>query len=466
MVEKSFAKPLPHNINAERAVLGALLLRPEAINEIADLIQPEDFYHLSHSIIFITLTELYEEEQTFDLITLTNRLTQKKKLDEAGGVGYLASLIEAVPTALNIVYHAEIVSKKALSRKLLVVSNKVVYDCFEDSESITSVLDRAEQEIFKLGEQRIRSNVSHVGQIITNNLEKLEKLYQRKETVTGISSGFLELDKLTSGFQNSDMIIIAARPSVGKTSLLLNMAQYIAINEKQPILLFSLEMSKEAIGTRLLSSMGKLKSEKLRTGNLSQKDWDTVSNAASELYKAPIYIDETANISVLELRAKARRMKNIHDIAIIFIDYLQLMKAAGRIESRQQEIAQISSSLKALAKEINVPIVVCSQLSRDIEKRREKKPRLSDLRESGSIEQDADVIGFLYRDDDDQDVMNVPGKSTNINLLIAKQRNGPTGNVPLLFFNQITLFRSKARNVHSSPKPVSVENEDEDEPPY
>ncbi|MFC1850421.1 replicative DNA helicase [candidate division CSSED10-310 bacterium] len=467
MADSDVSKPLPHNIEAERAVLGALLLDNDSLNIALELIVIDDFYLTAHSLIYSLMIDLYEMEQSFDVITLTNKLNQEKKLKSVGGAGYLASLLEAVPTAANIAYHAEIVAQKSLSRQVLTLGNAVVHECYDDSESISSILDRVEKQFFDLGERRIKSNVVHIKEVIKDNFDKLDKLYQRQEQITGIPSGFSDLDELTSGFQNSDLIIVAARPSVGKTSFLLNVAEYVTVREKKPALFFSLEMSNESVANRLLCSIARIDSQKMRTGFLSRDDWSLLKDASDDLYKSPLYIDDTPGMTVLELRAKARRMKALHNIQIIFVDYLQLMKGIhAKPESRQQEISQISGALKALAKELDIPVLVCSQLSRDIEKRREKEPKLSDLRESGSIEQDGDVIGFLHRASEDED-FSIDGQSNIIQFVLGKQRNGPTGIFKLVFIKKYTRFQSMSRSQQQPPIESDMDEEfDADVAPF
>lgn len=466
MSDSGFDKPLPHSLEAERAVLGALLIANDSINAAIELVRSDDFFQTAHAIIFATMLELYEEEQKFDLITLSERLKQKKRLKDVGGAGYLASLLESVPTAVNVTHHAQIVAQKSLNRQLLSIGNKVVHECIDDGEPIAEILDRVERDIFVLGERRFGSNVVHIGEILKESFERIGQLFQQKQMITGVPSGFKDLDQLTSGFQPSDLIIIAARPSVGKTSFLLNIAEYASVHEKMPSLLFSLEMSKEAIANRLLCAIARIDSQKMRTGFLSQKDFNDLRGAADQLYKSPIYIDDTPGMNVLEIRAKARRMKNQHDIRIIFVDYLQLLRAVGRIDSRQQEISQISGALKDLAKELRIPVVVCSQLSRDIEKRKEKEPKLSDLRESGSIEQDGDVIGFLHKPDAEDD-LSLEGQSSIVEFVLGKQRNGPTGSFKMVFLKRFTRFQNMSRSQQVTQQvPPEAQETDESEVPF
>lgn len=456
-----FDKPLPQNIDAERSVLGALLLNSESINLAIHIVQPEDFFREAHAVLFRTMIELDDEGLEFDLVSVSERLAQKKKLGEVGGAPYLASLMEVVSTAANIEHHCQIVAEKSLSRQLLRLGHKVVQEAFEDGEPISAVLDRTEQNIFQLAEKKIKNDVVKIDKIIQDSIERISLLHQRKESITGIPSGFHDLDKLTNGFQNSDMIIIAARPSVGKTSFVLNIAEYVALKQKLPVLIFSLEMSKESIVQRLLCSVARIDSQNLRRGFLTRDDWSQLRAAADLLDKAPIYLDDTPGMNIMEMRAKARREKNSHDIRMIFIDYLQLMKGVGRIESRQQEISQISRSVKEMAKEINLPVLICSQLSREIEKRKEKEPRLSDLRESGSIEQDGDVIGFLHQPEVEAE-LGADESSKIIELVLAKQRNGPTGNINLVFRGKYTRFETRATRDQETASDVLDEEEMEE----
>lgn len=436
--ELSSHKIPPQNLEAEQSVLGGILIENEAINKVMEILTPDDFYRDGHRKIYAALIDLSERDEPADLITMTNELRKKDQLDAIGGASYLASLIDSVPTAANIEYYARIVREKAVLRKLIETSTEIITQSYQDRGDVENFLDEAEKAIFEISERRVRPAFYSIREVVKASLDTISKLYEKKELITGIPSGFKELDKMTAGFQPSDMIIVAGRPSMGKTAFCLNVAQYAAIERKTPIAIFSLEMSKEQLVIRMLCSQSQVEGTRLRTGFLHESDWTKLTLAAGTLYEAPIFIDDTAALSVLELRAKARRLKADHRLGMLVIDYLQLMKGRSRVESRQQEISEISRSLKALAKELNIPVIAVSQLSRKTEERTGNRPQLSDLRESGAIEQDADVILFLFREEVYNRQEENQGKAE---LIIGKQRNGPIGKVDLAFMDRFTTFK-------------------------
>jgi replicative DNA helicase len=430
----------PQNIEAEQSVLGGILIENEAINKVLEILTPDDFYRDAHRRIFEALIILSERDEPADVITLTNELRNKNQLDVVGGSSYIALLIDSVPTAANIEYYANIVKEKSVLRKLINASTEIITRSYGDMDDIEALLDKAEQEIFQISRDRVKPSFHPIREVVKSSFKTLEKLYEKKELVTGVPSGFKELDRMTAGFQPSDLVIVAGRPSMGKTALCLNIAQYAAIEKRIPVAIFSLEMSKEQLGIRMLCSEAHVEGTHLRTGYLSESDWPKLTLAAGNLSDAPIYIDDTAALTALELRAKARRLRAEYDLGIVMIDYLQLMKGRAKVESRQQEISEISRSLKALAKELNIPIIAVSQLSRKTEERRDFRPQLSDLRESGAIEQDADLILFLYRDELYNRSEDNPNRG-KAEVIIGKQRNGPIGKIELAFLDKFTTFK-------------------------
>ena len=436
--ELSSHKIPPQNLEAEQSVLGGILIENQAINKVMEILTPDDFYRDGHRKIYAALIDLSERDEPADLITITNELRKKDQLDAIGGASYLASLIDSVPTAANIEYYARIVREKAVLRKLIETSTEIITQSYQDRGDVENFLDEAEKAIFEISERRVRPAFYSIREVVKDSLDTISRLYEKKELITGIPSGFKELDKMTAGFQPSDLVIVAGRPSMGKTAFCLNVAQYAAIERKTPVAIFSLEMSKEQLVLRMLCSQSQVEGTRLRTGFLHESDWTKLTLAAGTLYEAPIFIDDTAALSVLELRAKARRLKAEHRLGLLVIDYLQLMKGRARVESRQQEISEISRSLKALAKELNIPIIAVSQLSRKTEERTGNRPQLSDLRESGAIEQDADVILFLFREEIYNRQEENQGKAE---LIIGKQRNGPIGKVDLAFIDRFTTFK-------------------------
>jgi replicative DNA helicase len=438
----SMYKIPPQNIEAEQSLLGGILLENNAINKVLEVIGENDFYRESHRKIFAGILELYEKNRPADLITVTDLLKNKGLLEEIGGAYYLASLVDNVPSAANIVYYARIVKEKSILRTLINAATDIITEGYNNPSNIDNFLDEAERRIFEISENRVKPSFFHIKELIKESFKFIEKRYERKELITGIPTGFIDIDNLTSGLQPSDLVIIAGRPSMGKTAFSLNIAQNAAIRNNIPVAIFSLEMSKEQLVLRMLSSEAKIEGSRLRKGFLSERDWTRLTNAAGLLSEAPIFIDDTPAISILELRAKSRRLKGEHNIKLIILDYLQLMKGPKNVDSREKEISEISRSLKALAKELNIPVIALSQLSRKVEERRGNRPQLADLRESGAIEQDADLILFLYRDE----VYNRDTEDSGIaEVIIGKQRNGPIGIVKLTFLSEYTKFDNLAR---------------------
>ncbi len=434
----------PQNLEAEQAVLGAMLIKKEAIAEVSEILRPEDFYREAHRIVFQAMMDLFTKNEAVDLITVTEQLRKNEQLEKTGGIAFITSLANAVPTAANVVHHAHIVEEKAQLRNLINAATEIAGAAYEDNEDVSDVMDEAEKKILAVAAHQTGGAFEPIKDILLNTFSKIETLYETKGGITGIPSGFKDLDKLTSGLQPSDLILVAARPSMGKTAFTLNIATHVAVYKKKPVAFFSLEMSKEQLVQRMLCSEGGIDAQRLRIGELEEKDWTRLISAADRLAAAPIFIDDTAGITVMELRSKARRLKAEHGLSLIVIDYLQLMqgRASKNSDNRQQEISEISRSLKALARELNVPVIALSQLSRSVESRQVKKPMLSDLRESGSLEQDADIVMFLYR----EDYYDPETENKNItDLIIAKHRNGPVDTVQLFFHKQFTKFADLSR---------------------
>jgi len=440
----SIEKIPPQSIEAEMSMLGAMLMDKDAIGSAIELIEDDYFYRGVHQRIYQAIISLYEKNEPVDIVTLSEQLQHNNELASVGGSVYLTALLNSVPTAANIKYYAKIVQDKALLRKLITVATNIVTMGYEGGEDVANVLDQAERMIFDVVQKKITREFMPLEAILHDSFELIEKLYKQKEHVTGVPSGFVDLDKYTSGFQPSDLIIIAGRTSMGKTSFALNIAMNAAIKSKVPAGIFSLEMSKEQLVQRVLCAEARVDANKLRTGYLSESDWPKLTTAAGVLAEAPIYIDDTPSLSVLEIRAKARRLKARHNIGLIIVDYLQLARGTssrGR-DNRQQEVSEISRSLKSLAREINAPVIALSQLSRAPEARTDKKPMLSDLRESGAIEQDADLVMFVYREEYYKPTEENQGIAE---IIIGKQRNGPTGTVKLTFINRFTRFENLER---------------------
>lgn len=435
----------PQNLDAEQSVLGAMLIDHEAVVKAIETLRPQDFYRDANAHIYEAIVNLFDRSEAVDLITLSEELRQSGLLDQVGGVSYVAGLANSVPTSANVEYYARIVQEKSLLRSLISASTRIAQMGYEGDEEIESLLDKAEQMIFEVSQRKTNSGFVPLKTILMQTFERIEFLYQSKGGITGVPSGFTNLDKLTSGFQNSDLIIVAARPSMGKTSLCLNIAQHASVRKKLPVALFSLEMSREQLVTRMLCGEAMVDQQKVRTGKLSDEDWQKLTQAAGPLSQAPLFIDDSPGVSVVEMRAKCRRLKSEHGLSLVVIDYLQLMQGSRRSENRQQEISDISRSLKALARELQIPVIALSQLSRAVEQRQEKKPMMSDLRESGSLEQDADLVMFIYRDEYYK--QEESEKRGIAEIIVAKQRNGPTGSVELAFLKEYTKFVNLERRL-------------------
>jgi len=438
----------PQNIEAEQCVLGGVLLENDAINNVLEILVPEDLYRESHRKIFTAMIALFEKSEPIDLITLTNILKSRNHLDEVGGSAYLSSLVDSIPTAANISYYVKIIKEKALLRGLITTATEIITRGYEDEEDVADLLDQAERSIFQISENQIKPSFYSMKSILKESFKTIEKLYESREIVTGVPTGFDEIDKLTSGFQPSDLIIIAGRPSMGKTAFSLNIARHAAVEKSIPVVVFSLEMSKEQLAMRMLCSEAKVDAHRLRGGFLGETDWPKLTRAAGMLSEAPIFIDDTPALSLLEMRAKSRRLMADHKLGLVIVDYLQLMRGRGlyhrgrtSMETREQEISEITRSLKALAKELHVPVVALSQLNRKVEDRQDKRPQLADLRESGAIEQDADLIAFIYREEVYE---KTEGNKGIAEIIIGKQRNGPVGKVELAFLDQYTSFENLA----------------------
>lgn len=440
-------KALPNSLDAEKAVLGAILLDNRLFDQAAELLTESDFYSEAHRRIFSRMEHLSAQSRAIDSVTLREELQKESQLDTIGGVAYIASLLDGVPRLANLEHYARIVKEKALLRKLIHSSNEILERSFSAEDDPSLLLEDAERAIFQISQERVKGGFQKLPDLLSATYKHIESLYERKEAITGIPTGFIQLDRMTSGFQPSDLVILAARPGMGKTSLALNIAQHAAVKEGKTVGLFSLEMSAEQLVLRLLCGEARVDSHKVRTGYLSKEDWNSLARAMSRLAQARIFIDDTPGISIVEMRSKGRRLMAEQGLDLLIVDYLQLMTAGGvgrRQESRQQEISLISRSLKGLAKELNVPVLALSQLSRAPEQRTgHHRPQLSDLRESGSIEQDADVVLFVYREDLYR--KNEEEEDSNIaEIIIGKQRNGPTGTVHLVFVNQWTKFENPA----------------------
>ena len=443
----SGARIPPQSLEAETSLLGAMLLDKDAIsNSIEILGEGEVFYRGAHQRIYQAILDLYEKNEPVDIVTLTESLKERGDLEAIGGTTYLTTLLNSVASAANAAYYARIVKEKGTLRGLIKAADQISNLAYEEEGDVPFILDKSEQLIFNVFQARVSRGFVSLKDMLHDSFEVIEELARRKEHITGVPTGFIDLDNLTSGFQPSDLIIIAGRPSMGKSSLALNIVQYAGVKTKVPTAIFSLEMSREQVVQRLLCAEARVDAHKLRTGYLSDSDWPKLTTAAGVLSETPIYIDDSPAISVLELRAKARRLKAKHNLGLIVIDYLQLMQGRTGSESRQQEVSEISRNLKGLARELNIPVVALSQLSRAVEARTERRPQLSDLRESGAIEQDADVVGFVYREElykpDDEEVK---GKAE---LIIGKQRNGPTGVVKLAFIKKYTKFENYREEEH------------------
>jgi replicative DNA helicase len=436
-IDDNLRKVPPQNLEAESSVLGGILIENDAINQVIELLRAEDFYRESHRKIFRAMIELTDRSEPLDTIILSEFLRNKNELDAVGGAAYLTSLADFVPTAVNVSHYARIVREKAVLRQLITASTNIATQGYEGGGSIEELLDSAEKVIFDISEQRIKGAFVRVGEMMKGSIETVEKLYHRKSAITGVPTGFKDFDAKTAGLQPSELIIIAARPGMGKTAFSLNIASQAAL-EGYGVAVFSLEMAKEQLAMRLLCAEARVDNSRVRTGYLSDRDFPKLAIAAGKLHDIPLFIDDTPAISILELRAKARRLARDREkkLGLVIIDYLQLMRGSGSAQNREQEISEISRSLKALAKELHVPVVAISQLNRRVEDRNDKTPQLSDLRESGAIEQDADVIAFIYR----EAAYNTKSDDKTATITIAKQRSGPVGEFKMTFLNEITRF--------------------------
>jgi len=431
----------PQNVEAEQSVLGAILLDNHALNRAMELLSPDDFYKEAHRRIFQAILELNDRNEAIDLVTLTESLRRRNDLEGVGGASYLTDLVNAVPTSANISHHAKIVHEKSLLRQLVQTSTEIAARGYESTERIEELLDYAEQRIFGISDAKMKSPFHPIREIVKESFEMIERRYEQKESVTGVPTGIPEMDNLTAGLHPGDLIIVAGRPSMGKTAFALNIAQHAAIEKRMPVAIFSLEMAREQLAIRMLCAEARVDAHKLRSGYLGAADWPRLTAAAGRITEAPIFIDDSAGLSVLELRAKARRLSRDQDLSVIIVDYLQLMRGRGDADNREQEISEISRSLKALAKELRVPVIALSQLSRAVESRTDRRPQLSDLRESGAIEQDADVVMFVYR----EEVFKPTEENRNMaKIIVSKQRNGPTGDVDVVFLKEFTRFMPHA----------------------
>ena len=451
LTEPPLTRLPPHSIEAEQGVLGCALLAPiECLGECIERLPsgPEAFYDLKHKVIFQLLIEMYDEKQAIDLITLQQRLKDNKQLEGVGGLIYIASLPDKVPSAANLAYYLDIVREKHVLRRMIHACTEVLTRVYEHEGDVDVLLDTVERDILRISESQIGSVALSMKDLVHRAINKIEEFHQRQGMLTGLATGFVDFDKMTSGLHGGEMIVIAARPSMGKTSLAMNIAEHVAIEGGVPVGIFSLEMTAESLVLRMLCSRSRVNLRNIREGFLAERDFPKLTGAAGKLAGSPLFIDDTGGLSILQLRAKARRMSQQHGIKLFVVDYLQLLNSTSRrAENRQQEIADISNGIKALAKELNVPVIVLSQLNRELEKDKGRKPRLSDLRESGAIEQDADLVGLLYKptSEGDEEGATREEEAVPVNLLIAKQRNGPTGDVALTFMKSYTRFESAAR---------------------
>jgi len=446
-VDSVLEKPLPSNLDAERSVLGAILLDNNALNPAVEHLRPEDFFMEQHRRVFTQMIALGESQQAIDLVTLTEGLHRRGDLGASGGAPYLAALADGMPRVSNVEHYARIVKEKAMLRNLIHATHNIQQRAFEGEDGADAILDNAESSIFALAEDRVRAGLIPVRDIVRDNFERLERIFREGKSITGVATGYGELDKLTSGLQPSELLILAARPSQGKTALALNLAENISIRAGHPAAIFSLEMSKESLLQRLVASVAQIDAHKFRTGHLSKEDWRRMTEALGVISAAPLWIDDAGSISVLEIGAKARRLKRDKGLSLLIVDYLQLITARGRFSNRNEEVASISRALKGLAKELQIPVLVLSQLTRAPE-RDDRGPQLSDLRESGAIEQDADVVMFIYRPHFFKQGA-TPEEREETELKIAKQRNGPTESVKFVFRSRLTRFEEAATDAFS-----------------
>ncbi len=443
MDEALIKKVLPHNVEAEQSVIGSMIMDRDAITTASELLSSEDFYQHQYGVLFDAMIELYSEGKPVDLITLQNKLKEKELPAELSSLEFIRDLITAVPTSANVKYYAGIVSEKAILRRLIKVTEGIANECYLNKEPVETILEQTEKQVFDVVQNKSSSDYVDIKEIVLSSLESIESASKSKGSVTGIATGFYDLDYKTAGLQPSDLILVAARPSMGKTAFVLNVAEYVALKSNVCTAIFSLEMSKDQLVKRIISMNSKVDSQAIRSGELQDEDWAKIVESAKTIGNSGLIIDDTPGISIAELRSKCRKYKLEHNLGLVIIDYLQLMSGSKKSESRQQEISEISRSLKALAREISAPVVALSQLSRAVEQRPDKRPMLSDLRESGAIEQDADVVMFIYRDD----YYNHDSEDAGVSeIIIGKQRNGPTGTVKLAWLSQFTKFANLERS--------------------
>lgn len=432
----------PQSLDAEQAVLGALLVSGDGMTRVVDSLNPDYFYRRAHQVIYAAMLDLYEKSEPIDIVTVCQLLKDEGKLDNVGGRNYVTDLSLSVATTANLEYYAKVVEEKATLRNLIKAGTEIVGSCYEETDADVA-LDKAEHLIFGLAQRRNMQALVHIKHVVEDSFERIEQRYENRDQLSGVPSGFYDLDNMTSGFQPNDLVIIAARPSMGKTAFILNMAQHAAVEQGVSCAIFSLEMSKEQLVQRMLCSEAGIDANRLRTGFMHTNDWTALAMAMGRLGEAPVYIDDSAMISALDIRAKCRRLQAEHGLGMVVIDYIQLMQGRKQTDNRNQEVSEISRSLKTLARELKCPVVALSQLSRAVESRQNKRPMLSDLRESGSIEQDADLVMFIYRDEYYNPESEKKGEAE---IIIAKQRNGPVGTVDLLYHGAITRFLNKAQN--------------------
>lgn len=432
-------RTLPNNLEAERTVLGAILVDNAAFNSAAEILRREDFYRDAHRRIFEGMAALAERSQPIDLVTLKDELGRQSALEAVGGAAFLAGLVDGVPRITSVEHWSRLIKEKAVLRNLIHAGNRIVQSCYEGEDEAAALLDRAEKAIFDIAERRIRQGFVDMGEIIKESFRTIDQLSQSKDVVTGLATGFVDIDEMTSGLQKGELVIVAGRPAMGKTSFCLNVAQHAAQRAGETVGLFSLEMSRAQLALRLLCADARIDAHRLRTGKLTEKDWARLAKAYTDLAQARIFIDDSATVTPLEMRAKCRRLKAEHGLGLVIVDYLQLVTSGGRVENRQQELSAISRSMKGLAKELDVPVIALSQLSRAPEARPDKRPQLSDLRESGAIEQDADIVMFIFREEEYKPTDENRGIAE---IIIGKQRNGPTGNRRLAFIKEFTRFEN------------------------
>lgn len=449
MMNEMIDRVPPHNNEAEQSVIGAVFLEPQGLITAAEVLIPEDFYRVAHQKIFNTMLSLSDKGQPIDIVTVTEELTAKKELEDVGGISYITEIASSVPTAANIMHYAKIVEEKSLLRRLIRVATQIVEDGFTREDEVEALLSEAEKNMMEVSNRKNAGDFKHIKDVLVQTYDNIELLHTQQGEVTGIPTGFTDLDRVTAGFQRNDLIIVAARPSVGKTAFALNIAQNVATKTSENVAIFSLEMGADQLVTRILCAEGNIDAQVMRTGSLQAEDWRKLTMAMGSLSNAGIFIDDSSGIRVNELRSKCRRLQQEHGLGMVIIDYLQLISGSGKPgENRQQEVSEISRSLKGLARELKIPVIALSQLSRGVEQRQDKRPMMSDLRESGSIEQDADIVAFLYREDYyDKETEN----KDMIEIIIAKQRNGPTGTVTLAFAKEYNKFVNVDWGEHQSP---------------